>query len=182
MLMALGLAALAGIAGFLGFAATRPGAFRIARTARIEAPPETIYPLVSDFHRWTEWSPWEEIDPGMQRTYSGAERGTGARYAWSGNRKAGEGSMHVAEATSPSHVTIDLQFTRPFKATNVTEFDLDPVDGGTEVTWAMTGVNALPAKVFGVFMDMDDLVGKDFEKGLAKLKAVAERPRVDTPA
>ncbi|MDB4951519.1 MAG: polyketide cyclase [Gemmatimonadetes bacterium] len=163
------------LAALLGYAATRPGTFHVQRTAIIQAPPEKIYPLIEDFHRWTEWSPYEKLDPAMKRTYTGAASGKGAVYTWDGNGKAGAGQMEITEAVPPSLVRIALDFTRPFRANNVTRFTLSPRDGGTEVVWAMDGTNAFITRVMGIFVNMDDLIGKDFVVGLANLKAVAER-------
>lgn len=148
--------------------------FTIERSATIAAPASAVYERLADFHRWGEWSPWEELDPQMTRTFSGAESGQGAVYEWSGNRKAGAGRMEVVEADEPTAVVIDLQFLKPFKSHNTTRFDLDGADGTTTVTWSMTGPMTLMTKVMGIFKSMDSMVGPDFEKGLAQLKAAAE--------
>lgn len=148
--------------------------FTIERTTSIDAPAATVYALVADFHQWGQWSPWEDIDPQMQRTFSGADSGTGAVYEWAGNRKAGSGRMEITEAEAPTVVTIDLQFLRPFKAHNTTTFRLAEGDGATEVRWTMTGPRTFMTKVMGIFKSMDAMVGPDFEKGLAQLKAAAE--------
>jgi uncharacterized protein YndB with AHSA1/START domain len=161
------------IAAVLGIAATRPATFRMQRTATIAAPPEAILPLLTDFRRWADWSPYEKLDPAMKKTFSGAPTGTGAVYEWSGNGKAGMGRMEITDV-SPSRVVIDLAFEKPFKARNTTEFTLQPRSGQTEVTWAMYGPNQFMGKVMSVFIDMDKLLAKDFESGLASLKAIAE--------
>ncbi len=148
--------------------------FTIERTATIQAPAATIYALVADFHHWGRWSPWEDIDPQMQRTFSGAESGAGAIYEWSGNRKAGSGRMEITEADEPAVVTIDLQFLKPFKAHNTTTFTLAPDGDATAVSWTMTGPKTFMTKVMGIFKSMDAMVGPDFEKGLAQLQAAAE--------
>ena len=148
--------------------------FTIERTATIGAPAATIYALVADFHQWGQWSPWEDIDPGMQRTFSGSESGVGAIYEWSGNRKAGSGRMEITEADEPAVVTIDLQFLKPFKAHNTTTFTLAAEGDSTAVRWTMTGPMTFMTKVMGIFKSMDAMVGPDFEKGLAQLKAAAE--------
>lgn len=150
--------------------------YTVERSTIADAPAERLYALLVDFHRWPTWSPWEEIDPAMRRTYSGADSGKGAVYAWSGNRKAGAGQMTITDATVPHRIDIDLQFEKPFKARNNTRFVLSPENGGTRVTWTMHGDKTFVTKVMGLFTSMDKLVGKDFEKGLARLKAVAERP------
>ncbi|WP_258805049.1 SRPBCC family protein [Pseudarthrobacter sp. NS4] len=150
--------------------------FEVRRSAVIPAPAEEIFPLVNSFHEWTRWSPWESVDPGMSRRYYGPDSGVGAGYEWSGNRKAGSGTMEIVESISPSSIMITLQFTRPFKALNPTTFTFTPVQGGTEVTWLMTGENKGAAKVFALFMNMDKLVGSDFERGLKSLaSAVSAR-------
>lgn len=174
MLHLIAIAAGAAIAGVLGVAARRPDTFRIHRTAVIDAPPEQIHPLVEDFRRWAEWSPYEKLDPEMKKTYGGAASGRGAVYAWEGNKKAGAGRMEMTES-SPQRIAIQLEFTRPFKASNVTTFTLQPRGAGTEVTWAMEGPNPFINKVMGVLINLDRLVGKDFETGLTSLKALAER-------
>ena len=148
--------------------------FEIARSTTIAADPARVHALIDDFHAWTSWSPWEDIDPELQRTYSGAESGVGSRYAWKGNRKTGTGSMEIVGST-PGKIDLRLMFVKPWKADNAVAFELTPADAGTRVTWRMTGENhgfhALLSKLF----NMDKLVGKDFEKGLARLKAEAER-------
>lgn len=149
--------------------------FTVVRSTTINAPAAQIHPLINDFHRWSEWSPWEGIDPSMERTYSGADSGPGARYEWSGNRKAGRGTMTITDAEAPTSVTIDLAFLKPFKAENVITFSLAENGESTEVTWSMTGPMTLITKVMGVFVKMDKMVGPDFEKGLSQLKAAAER-------
>lgn len=160
------------VAAVLGYAATRPNTFRVERTATIAAPPEKILPLLEDFHRWTEWSPWEKLDPEMKRTYGGAERGRGATYAWEG-KKAGSGRMEITEAT-PFRVTFDLNFLKPFKADNTGEFVLQSAGGNTTVTWAMYGPHPFLFRLMGVFMSMDKMAGRDFERGLAEIKRIAE--------
>ena len=149
--------------------------FTVERSTTVEASAARIYPHLVDFHAWTAWSPWEDIDPAMRRSYSGAGAGLGARYAWDGNRKAGRGSMEIVRADEPERVGIDLAFEKPFKSRNDTVFVLEEAGPGrTRVTWTMTGPMTLMARVFGIVMSMDKLVGRDFEKGLARLKAVDE--------
>jgi hypothetical protein len=169
------LAVLAGgVTALVAYAASKPGEFRVQRRARLAAPPRDIVPHLDDFRAWAAWSPWEKLDPAMQRTYGGPARGVGATYAWDGNKKAGAGRMEITRSDEQA-VGMTLDFTRPMRASNVTEFALTPVDGGTEVVWTLTGSNDLMAKLFGVFVNMDKLVGRDFEAGLASLKAVSER-------
>ena len=160
------------IAGVLGYAATRPGHFRVQRTTRIAAPPERIAPFITDFHRWAEWSPYEKMDPEMKKTFSGAASGPGAAYAWEG-KKTGIGRMEILEVT-PSRIGIQLDFEKPFTAHNIAEFTFTPTAGTTTVTWAMGGPQPFSHKVMGVFINMDRMVGRDFETGLANLKAAAE--------
>lgn len=148
--------------------------YTVQRSRRIDASPERIYHHIIDFSRWADWSPWEEMDPNMSKTYSGAESGVGSHYSWSGNRKVGEGSMEITDAKENSTVQIALEFLKPFKASNTTVFTLEPRDGATDVTWAMTGDKTLLTRIIGVFRSMDSMVGPDFEKGLDHLKRVAE--------
>ena len=148
--------------------------YTVERSATMDAPPERVYAQVADFHNWTSWSPWENLDPQMQRSYSGPESGVGAVYAWSGNRKAGQGRMEIADTAEPSRVRIDLSFEKPWKSRNDTVFTIEPTQGGSRVTWTMTGEKTLMTKVLGIFSSMDKMVGPDFEKGLSQLKAVTE--------
>ncbi|MFI5085027.1 MAG: SRPBCC family protein [Actinomycetales bacterium] len=145
--------------------------YSVSRSALIPAPAARIFPYINSFHEWTKWSPWESVDPAMDRSYSGRESGAGAKYVWSGNRKAGAGNMEIIASEEPSSVSIRLEFTKPFKAVNPTVFTLAPEGSGTRVTWTMTGVNKGIGRVFALFMNMDKLVGGDFEKGLASLSA-----------
>ncbi len=168
------------VGGLFIYAATRPDTFRVERHVVINRSAPDIFPLLEDFHAWTRWSPWEELDPGLRRTYSGADRGKGAVYEWEGNAKVGKGRMQIIRSDAPTHVTIDLAFLRPFKAENAAAFDLEAQGADTEVTWAMYGPLPLPSKVMGVFVSMDKLIGRDFERGLAKLKAAAEEPHART--
>lgn len=159
------------VAGVLGYAASRPDEFRVDRFAHVDAPPDRVFAVLDDFHQWPSWSPWEELDPTMTRTHSGTPRGKGAIYEWSGNKKVGQGRMEITESIPSEKIAIQLDFIAPFAAHNTTTFTLTPRDGGTDVQWAMTGKNGFMMKVMGLFVNMDKMVGKDFEKGLAKLKA-----------
>ena len=164
------------VLGVLGFAATRPDDFTVQRSTSIKAEPAKIYPLLVDFSQWPAWSPWEKLDPTMKRTLSGSVSGRGAVYARDGSSKVGAGRMEVKEAAVPSKVVIQLDFLRPFEAHNMTDFTLVPrPDATTEVTWLMRGPAPFVSKLMGVFVDMDKMIGKDFEAGLANLKAVAEK-------
>jgi uncharacterized protein YndB with AHSA1/START domain len=156
-------------------AARKPDTFRIERAATLKAPAEKIFPLIADFHQWLNWSPWEGRDPALKRTYSGAERGKGAVYAWDGNKNVGSGRMEILEASSPSKIVIKLDFLKPFEAHNTAEFTMLPQGGATNVIWAMHGPAPFMSKVMQVFMNMDRMIGKDFEAGLFNLKAVSEK-------
>jgi hypothetical protein len=182
MLQIIAIAIGAAVAGVIGVAARRPNTFGVRRSAVIDAPPEAIYPHIADFRAWAAWSPYEKLDPAMKKTYSGAASGPGAVYAWEGNGKAGQGRMEITGATVPSRVTIQLDFLKPFEAHNTSSFTLEPRGSRTEVTWAMDGASPFKMKVMGVFMDMDKMIGKDFETGLANLKAIAERQPAASPA
>jgi uncharacterized protein YndB with AHSA1/START domain len=163
------------LAAILGFAATKPGTFRVEREKSIQAPPEKIFDLIKDFHRWGTWSPWEKLDPAMKRTFSGPDSGEGAVYEWSGNSKAGQGRMEIADISQGSKIVIKLDFIKPFEAHNIAEFTLDRDGGSTNITWAMFGPQVYMAKVMSVFVSMDKMIGKDFEAGLTNMKAIAEK-------
>ena len=163
------------LAGVLGLAATKPDSFSVQRSTTIQARPDKIFPLVADFHRWAEWSPWEALDPAMQRSHSGAPSGPGAVYSWHGNKAVGAGRMEVMAAQAPAQVTIKLDFIRPFEGHNSTDFSFVPQGDATLVTWVMTGPTPFVSKLMQVFFSMDKVIGKDFETGLAKMKAVAEK-------
>jgi uncharacterized protein YndB with AHSA1/START domain len=148
--------------------------YSVERSTTVDAPAERIYEQIADFHNWTNWSPWEEVDPNLRRNYSGARSGRGAIYSWSGNRKAGQGRMEIVEVAEPSNVNIDLRFEKPWRSQNMTEFTIRPEGSGSRVTWTMAGQKTLMTKVMGIFTSMDKMIGPDFEKGLARLKHVAE--------
>jgi hypothetical protein len=163
------------LAALLGYAATKPDAFRVQRSASIKAPPERIFPHINDFHNWAPWSPWEKLDPLMTKTHSGAASGRGAVYEWEGNKKVGKGRMEIVEESIPSRVRIKLDFFKPFEAHNTAEFTLAGRGESTEITWAMDGTQPFMFKVMSVFLSMDKLIGKDFETGLANLKSIVEK-------
>jgi len=152
-----------------------PSEFTIERSSTIDAPARAIYPHLIDFHAWKAWSPWEGLDPELKRDYSGADRGVGARYAWEGNRKAGRGAMEITDVSEPSKVTLRIDFEKPMKTTNTTVFELAEAGGATTVRWAMSGTQGLGGKIFSAVFNMDKVVGKDFEKGLAALGEVVEQ-------
>ncbi len=153
---------------------TRPAKFHVERSATIGAPPDTVFASVNDLHEWSAWSPWEKLDPQMKRTYEGPPSGQGAIYAWSGNDKVGEGRMTIERSEKPQLVGIKLEFIKPWEATNATTFTFSPSPEGTRVTWAMDGNNNFMGKAASLFMDMDKMVGGDFERGLASMKGAAE--------
>jgi hypothetical protein len=167
------VAALA-IAGVLIYAATKPDVFRVTRSTSIKAPPEKIQAELADFHGWQAWSPWEKMDPSMKRTFGGAEKGKGATYAWEGNGNVGQGRMQITES-SPQKVALNLDFVKPFEAHNKVDFSIAPQGDTTQVTWSMVGPVPYFAKIMHVFVDMDRMVGSQFESGLANLKAVTEK-------
>jgi carbon monoxide dehydrogenase subunit G len=162
------------IAALLIYAATRPDSFTVSRSLGITAPAEAIFPLINDFRHWAIWSPYEKLDPAMKRTLSGAESGKGAAYAWESNGKAGIGRMEITNSVPSSLVALKLDFEKPFKANNTVDFTLKPMGNETTVTWAMHGRYPFITRLMGVFFNMDRLVGKDFETGLANLKRAAE--------
>ena len=155
-------------------AATKPDSFRVQRSLMIKAPPETLFALINDFHRWGTWSPWETKDPAMKRTFSGAPSGTGAVYAWDGNKNVGSGRMEILESAIPSTIVIKLDFFKPYEGHNTAEFTLSPQADATTVNWVMRGPAPFLSKVMQVFMNFDSMIGRDFEQGLANLKKATE--------
>lgn len=174
MLKIIAIVVVVAIVALLGFAATKPNHFRVARSTVINAPPEKIYALIEDFQRWRVWSPYEKLDPAMTRTYGGPATGLGSTYAWSGNGKAGAGRMEIVEATVPSRLVTSLDFTKPMEAHNKAIFTLVPEGDATRVTWVMEGPSPFLFKLMDVIFNMDRMAGKDFDAGLASLKAEAE--------
>ena len=162
------------VGGVLLMASTRPDALHVERAADVKAPPEKISPLINDFHSWGSWSPYEKKDPAMKRTYGAVTAGKGATYAWEGDKNVGQGSMEIVES-GPRKILIKLDFLKPFEAHNMGEFLLEPKGDSTSVTWAIYGPSPYMSKVIGTFMNIDDMIGRDFEKGLADLKAAAEK-------
>jgi uncharacterized protein YndB with AHSA1/START domain len=167
------------IAVVLILAATKPDTFRIRRAATVQASPERIFPLINDFHQWATWSPWEDKDPAMKRSYSGAASGQGAVYGWDGNKNVGSGRMEILESSVPSKIVIKLDFFKPFEGHNTAEFTMMPQGQGTNIVtnviWEMHGPAPFMSKVMQVFMNMDNMIGKDFEVGLANLKRLTEK-------
>jgi hypothetical protein len=179
MLVVLLLIVLA-VAALLAVASTRPSTFRIERSTHVAAPMLQVAELIDDFREWKKWSPWENIDPTLQRTYSGTDAGVGAIYEWNGQGKAGAGRMEITEMRAGAErglIAIKLDFLKPFKASNTAEFVMTPTDSGTDLSWAMFGPSLFVSKLMGVFIDLDKMVGKDFEAGLAALKRHAEQAK-----
>lgn len=159
---------------FVLIVALQPSAYTVERSTTIEAPAAEVYPIVNDFHKWQHWSPWAKLDPNSKITFSGEESGKGAIFAWDGNEDVGAGQMTITESQPHELVRIHLEFTRPFADQCTTQFALAPSDGGTELTWTMTGENNFVGKMFCLFMNLDEMVGKDYEKGLANIKSLVE--------
>jgi len=159
----------------LGLALTQPPTFKLEREITISAQPATVYANLDDFKRWELWSPWEKLEPGMKKTYTGPATGIGSIYEWEG-KEVGSGRMTISDSKPSQQLTIKLEFIKPFEATNTTVFELAQRSSDTQVRWIMTGENNFFGKVMGVFADMDSMVGKDFEAGLAQLKRVSESP------
>jgi uncharacterized protein YndB with AHSA1/START domain len=166
---------LAAVIAIVLLAASRPDVFRVERSAHIKASPPQVFPHINDLRNWAAWSAWERMDPSMQKHYSADTVGTGACYEWQGNNKVGHGSMTITDSVAPGHLVIQLDFLQPFEAHNTAEFDLQAQDGGTRVTWSMYGPSPFISKLFGLFISMDQMVGKDFEDSLSNLKAVVEQ-------
>lgn len=158
------------------YAATKPKIFRIWRATSIKAPPDRIFALITDFHNWNAWSPYEEMDPAMKRNLSGKSRGKGAVYEWeSSSSKAGTGRMEIIESSPSSKVAIELDLAKPFEIRGIVEFTLETKDDATHVTCDMHGIDPYIAKIMGIFCDRDSIVSKEFDEGLANLKTIAER-------
>ncbi|MDO8981169.1 MAG: SRPBCC family protein [Afipia sp.] len=173
MYIAIALAVL--IAIILIVAAMRPDTFRVQRSIDINAPAEKIFPLINDYRHWGSWSPYEKVDPAMQRTFSGAPSGKGSVYEWNGNKNVGHGRMEIMDTTPSSKVVIKLDFFSPFEAHNTAEFTMQPKGNATNVTWAMQGPVPYMMKIMHMFMNMDRMCGDQFQQGLSSMKAVAEK-------
>jgi Polyketide cyclase / dehydrase and lipid transport len=154
--------------------ASRPADFSVTRSANMSATPQVIFPQVNDLHNWEAWSPWAKLDPEMKMTYSGSAAGTGAAYAWTGNSKVGEGRMTIVESRPSELVRIKLEFLKPFTATNASEFTFQPQGNQTNVTWSMSGKRNIMTKAMSLVMNMEKMIGGQFEQGLQQMKAVAE--------
>ncbi len=165
------------ILAVLLFLRSRPDTMHVERSAAISAPPESLFAMVNDLHRWAAWSPWDKLDPQMQRSYSGAASGVGAEYAWVSKTQVGEGHMTITESDPGKRLQCQLEFIKPFRATNSSTFTFAPEPGGTKVTWTMDAHNDNMAKVMGMFMNPEKQIGAGFEQGLAQMKTIAEAPR-----
>ncbi len=157
---------------FLVAAAMQPTDFRISRSATIAAPPSAVFEQVNDFRKWNDWSPWAKLDPNAKNTFDGPHAGVGAGFAWDGNNEVGAGRMTITESKPNELILMKLEFTKPFTATNTTEFTFKPVGDQTAVTWTMSGKNNFMGKCVGLVMNCDKMVGGQFEKGFENLKAV----------
>lgn len=162
------------VGALLAYAATKPGEIRVQRMASIKAPADKIFPFINDFQAWQAWSPYEAKDPAMKRELSGPSAGKGAAYAWEGNKEVGQGRMEILDSAAPARVLIKLTFLKPMANEGTAEFTLAPNGDGTDVTWTMVMPAPLLSKVMSVFFDLDQMIGKDFEVGLANLKTRAE--------
>ena len=163
------------IAIVLILAAAKPDSFSVQRSTSVQAPPEKIFPWINDFHQWKSWSPYENKDPAMKRSYSGAADGKGAVYGWEGNKNVGSGRMEILDTSAPAKIVIKLDFFKPFEGHNTAEFTMLPQGNATNVTWLMHGPSPFMGKIMHVFINMDRMVGKDFEIGLANLKRITEK-------
>jgi uncharacterized protein YndB with AHSA1/START domain len=159
---------------FLVYVASRPSTYAVERSVAVSAPPAVVFSQVVDFGRWESWSPWSKLDPNQKTTMTGTPGAVGSRWEWSGNKDVGKGRMTITEARPGERIGIDLEFVEPFASRADTSFALAPEGSGTQVTWTMAGKLGFVEKAMGVFMSMDAMIGKDFEKGLAQLKAVSE--------
>jgi uncharacterized protein YndB with AHSA1/START domain len=175
MLKKIGIALVVLIAALLVYAATKPDTFRVERTALIKATPEKIFPFLSDFRKGEVWSPYEKKDPAMKRTFSGAASGKGSVYDFEGNKEVGTGRLEIIDSVPPSKVVIKLDMRKPFEGHNIIEYTLEPRGDSTNFTWAIHGPNSYLTKVICLFVSMDKMIGKDFEAGIANLKAVVEK-------
>ena len=175
MLLWIILIVLALIALVLVYGLLQPASFAVSREADFNASPAMVFAQINDFHKWSAWSPWEKMDPDLKRSYSGAASGIGAKYAWVGNKKVGEGSMEITHSESAKSMQLDLHFLKPFQADNVTEFTLTPRGKQTNLKWEMRGAKPFMMRVLAAFFNMDKIVGSDFEKGLTNLRGVVEK-------
>lgn len=174
MLIKIIIVLVAVIALIVLYAASKPDHFHVERRINMKASPENIFPLINNFHLWNDWTPYNK-DPNMQKTFSGSALGVGAHYAWVGNKEVGKGEITITASTPSSIIVCDLHMIEPFAARNVATFSLAGTGDTTTVTWSLDGASPLIAKIMGLFFDMDKMIGKDFEVGLAKLKVIADK-------
>jgi hypothetical protein len=174
MVKKIGIGVLILIVAVLAFIATRPASFHVERSGQVDAPPDVVFSILNDFQHWHQWSPYDKRDPNLKSTVSTPSAGPGAVYTWSGNDDVGEGRMTLVESKPGELVSMNLEFIRPFAATNQVNFKLAPSEAGTKVTWSLDGKNNFIAKAMSLFMDMDTMVGKDFEQGLINLNSIAQ--------
>lgn len=159
---------------FVIIVAMQPAQYRVTRTATIPATSAVVFEHVNDLHKWDAWSPWAKLDPTMKTSFEGPPSGAGASYAWVGNSKVGEGKMSIIESTPNQSVRLKLEFIKPFASVATTEFTFKPEGDKTSVSWSMSGDKNFMSKAFCLFMNMDKMVGGDFEKGLESLKSVVQ--------
>ncbi|MBX3622811.1 MAG: SRPBCC family protein [Rhizobacter sp.] len=176
MIKTIALVIVLAVGALLIYAATRPDVFRVERSATIAASPDKIQPLINDMQRFNGWNPYAKKDPAMKGTYRGPAAGPGAAFDFDGDKNVGKGSLQIVEPTGPGRVSMKLDMTAPMEAHNLIDFTLAPQAGGTQVTWSMQGPMPFMGKLMGVIFNMDKMVGKDMESGLASLKALAEKP------
>ncbi len=174
MLKKIGIALVVLVAVLVAVISTRPSSYTVLRSGTTTAGPDVVYGMIADLHRWVDWSPWEKLDPAQKRTFSGAPYGKGAVFEWEGNDKIGQGRMTIVDATVPTSVALKLEFIKPFTSTNDVQFQIERGAGDTRVTWSMSGHNDFMGKAMSLFMDMDKMIGPDFERGLAELKTASE--------
>jgi hypothetical protein len=172
--VAVALAVMLGL--FLVIVAMQSNEYRVTRSATMKAAPPAVFAEVNNFHNWEAWSPWAKLDPNSKTEFAGPESGEGAKFSWSGNDKVGEGTQTIVESKPDERIRIRLDFERPMKDTSDVEFTFKPQDDQTHVTWSMSGKKNFVSKAVCMFMNMDKMLGGEFEKGLASLKGVVEKP------
>jgi hypothetical protein len=160
---------------FVVVIAGQPEEFIVTRSAKMSAPPEKIFPQVNELRHWEAWNPWAKLDPNCKIIYNGPPAGAGAGYAWAGNKKVGAGRLTILESQPAEWVQLNLEFLKPFKATNTAEFTFKAEGNQTVVTWRMSGKNNFMSKVFGMLINCDKMIGGDFERGLGAMKTIAEK-------
>jgi hypothetical protein len=176
MIKTIAIVLVVAIGALLIYAATRPDTFRVQRSASVRASADKIHPLINDLHQFNTWNPYEKKDPNIRGSYRGPQAGPGAGYDFQGNKDVGRGSIEIVDSAAPDKVTMKLDMIEPFEGHNIVEFTLAPRGDTTEVTWSMHGPSPFLSKLVGIFLNMDKMIGRDFEAGLDTLKTVAERP------